>query len=228
MRNPSHALFDLDGTLTDSAPGIIASLRSAFAAEGLAVPADEVLLRAIGPPFEVGLPLIGVPTERLVAVVDRYRERYETVGLYENRLYDGAVEMLDAVLAAGVVVALATAKPEPSARRVIDHFGLGDRFTVIAGATYEPGRRTKAEVIAHALGELGVVGGASVVMVGDRDHDMLAARELGLGSIGATWGYGSREELTGAGADVLADRPADIIALVGSSAMGDVIEAPPS
>lgn len=228
MSGRSYVLFDLDGTLTDSAPGIIASLQHALLAEGLAVPAEEVLLGAIGPPFEVGLPLLGIPTEQVVAIVARYRERYETVGLYENGLYDGVVEMLDALAAAGLVLGVATAKPEPSARRIIEHFGLMDRFAVLTGATYEPGRRTKTEVVAHALAELGLGDGASVVMVGDRDHDVLAAQELGLASIGATWGYGSRHELTAAGAHVLADTPADVIALVRSSAVGDVIEAPPS
>jgi phosphoglycolate phosphatase len=230
----SHVLFDLDGTLTDSAPGIVASLQHALLAEGLAVPAEEVLLGAIGPPFEVGLPLLGIPTEQVVAIVTRYGERYESSGLYENGLYDGVVEMLDALAAGGAVLGVATAKPEPLARRIIEHFALTDRFAVIAGATYEPGRRTKTEIVAHALAGLGIEGGAHVVMVGDRDHDVLAARELGLVSIGVTWGYGPREELIAAGADVLADSPAevieviDVIAQVGSSAMGDVIEAPPS
>jgi phosphoglycolate phosphatase len=210
----SHVLVDLDGTLTDSAPGILASLRHAFDAEGLDLPTVEVLLTAIGPPFELGLPLIGVPADRVVAVVEHYRGRYETVGLFENGLYEGVVEMLDALAATGVVLGLATAKPEPSARRIIDHFGLADRFAVVAGATYEPGRRTKAEVIAHALGELDVRPGRHVVMVGDRDHDVLAARELGLVSIAAGWGYGSREELTTAGVDVVAEQPADVVEIV--------------
>jgi phosphoglycolate phosphatase len=224
----SHVLFDLDGTLTDSAPGIVASLQHALLAEGLDVPAEEILLGAIGPPFEVGLPLLGVPTEQVVAIVARYRERYETIGLYENGLYDGVVEMLDALAAAGIVLGVATAKPEPTARVIIEHFGLTDRFAVIAGATHEPGRRTKTEVVTHALAGLGVVGSAEMALVGDRDHDVLAAREHGLVSIGATWGYGSREELAAAGVDVLADHPSEVLALVRSSAMGDVIEAPPS
>ncbi len=200
----SHVLFDLDGTLTDSAPGILASLRHASTPRASTCPPSRSCWRH-RPPFELGLPLIGVPTERVVAVVEHYRGRYETVGLFENGLYDGVVEMLDALGAAGVVLALATAKPEPTARRIVEHFGLTDRFAVVAGATYEPGRRTKAEVIAHALGELDVRPGRHVVMVGDRDHDVLAARELGLASIGVGWGYGSREELTTAGVDVVAE-----------------------
>ena len=91
----THVLVDLDGTITDSEPGIAASLRRALQLEGIAVPTDDVLRLAIGPPFELGLPLIGVPGDRLWAVIERYRERYEDVGLFENRLYDGVVEMLD-------------------------------------------------------------------------------------------------------------------------------------
>ncbi len=216
MRTPSHVLFDLDGTLTDSAPGIVGCLRQALAAEGVDLPAEEILLRAIGPPFELGLPDIGVPPERVLAVIAHYREHYEHVGLFENRLYDGVVEMLDALGAAGVFLALATAKPEPTARRIVEHFGLADRFAVLAGATYEglPGRRTKTEVVAYALDQLGVTGGPDVVMVGDRDHDVLAAREFGLVSIGVRWGYGSVDELTSAGADALAADPAEVIALL--------------
>ena len=216
MTPPSHVLFDLDGTLTDSAPGIVGCLRQALAAAGVDLPAEEILLRAIGPPFELGLPEIGVRPELVLAVIAHYRESYEHAGLFENRLYDGVVEMLDTLGAAGVVLALATAKPEPTARRIIDHFGLADRFAVLAGATYEdvPGRRTKTEVVAHALDELGVAGGSGVVMVGDRNHDVLAARELGLMSIGVTWGYGSVDELTLAGADVLVADPAEVVALL--------------
>jgi phosphoglycolate phosphatase len=232
MTLPSHVLFDLDGTLTDSAPGIVASLRHAFEAEGVDLPADDVLLQAIGPPFEHGLPRIGVPPERLLSVIGHYRERYEDVGMFENRLYDGVTEMLCALADAGVTLAVATAKPEPTAQQIVEHFGLTDRFVVVAGATYEsgvPGRRTKTEVVVHALTELGIEGGADVVMVGDRDHDVLAARALGLASIGVAWGYGSVDELTGAGADALASSPAEVVSLVtttaGSTRMGDVFGA---
>jgi phosphoglycolate phosphatase len=131
MTPPSHVLFDLDGTLTDSAPGIVGTLRHALAAEGVEVPAEEVLLQAIGPPFEHGLPDIGVPADLVHAVIFRYRERYEDVGLFENRLYDGIVELLEALAAVGIVLAVATAKPEPTARRIADHFGLSDRFEVL-------------------------------------------------------------------------------------------------
>ena len=100
---------------------------------------------------------------------------YEAGGLFECELYDGVVEMLDDLLAAGITLSLATAKPEDTAVRIIEHFGLTDRFAVLAGATYEPGRRTKDEVITHALRELAIDPGPHVVMVGDRDHDVHGA-----------------------------------------------------
>jgi phosphoglycolate phosphatase len=211
---PTHVLVDLDGTITDSFPGITTTLRWAMELEGLEAPDDDAMRQVIGPPFELGLPLIGVPGDRLWAVIDRYRVRYEDVGLFENALYDGVVEMLDDLVAGGYVVALATAKPEVTARRIIEHFGLTDRFAVLAGATFEAGRRTKAEVIAHALRELAIEGGPHVVMVGDRDHDVQGAHAHGIATIGVLWGYGSAEELTGAGAAALAEVPDDVVAHV--------------
>ena len=210
----SHVLVDLDGTLSDSEPGISSSLRRALALEGLPVPADDVLRQAIGPPFELGLPLIGVPGDRLWAVIERYRERYEDGGLFETTLYDGVVDMLDALRAHGLVLAVATAKPETTARRVVEHLGLADRFAVLAGATFEPGRRTKAEVIAHALRQLDTEAGPHVLMVGDRDHDVHGAQVHGIDSIGVLWGYGGESELTLAGATALASTPADVVELL--------------
>jgi phosphoglycolate phosphatase len=214
VRAPTHVLVDLDGTITDSEPGIATSLKRALVLEGIEVPPDDLLRQAIGPPFELGLPLIGVPGERLWAVIERYRERYEDVGLFESRVYDGVVAMLDMLRTMGVVLALATAKPELTARRVVEHFGLTDRFSVLAGATFEPGRRSKAEVIAYALGELGLEAGPHVVMVGDRDHDVHGARVHGIDAIGVLWGYGSAAELELAGARMLAETPADVVTFV--------------
>ena len=126
----THALVDLDGTITDSFRAITGSLKLALAELGLPIPDDDVLRSVVGPPFELGLPLIGVPGDQLWAVIDRYRDHYEAGGLFECDLYPGVVEMLDDLLAAGVVLALATAKPEPTAVRIVEHFGLTDRFAV--------------------------------------------------------------------------------------------------
>jgi phosphoglycolate phosphatase len=213
----THALIDLDGTITDSFPAITGSLKLALAEVGLPIPSDEALRAVVGPPFELGLPLVGVPGELLWSVIDRYRVHYEAGGLFECDLYPGVVEMLDGLRAADVTLSLATAKPEETAVRIVEHFGLADRFAVLAGATYEPGRRTKDEVITHALRELGIDAGPHVVMVGDRDHDVHGAQVHAIDCIGVLWGYGGEAELTRAGATALAATPADVVALVAGS-----------
>lgn len=214
-RRRTHVLIDLDGTISDSGPGITRSLQHAFVRCGLAPPTDAEVRAVIGPPFEATLPRMGVPPDRIAHVVEAYRERYEATGMYENTIYEGVVEMLDQ-LGAQHVLAVATAKPEPTARRIIDHFGLADRFAVQAGASMEVGglRRTKAEVIAHALARLGTRGGDHVVMVGDRDHDVHGASANELECIGVSWGFGSHAELTAAGATVIADSPARVVEVI--------------
>ena len=145
---------------------------------------------------------VGVAGDQVWAVIDRYRVHYEAGGLFECELYDGVVDMLDELLAGGITLGLTTAKPEDTATRIIEHFGLTDRFATLAGATYEPGRRTKDEVITHALRTLGIDPGPHVVMVSDRDHDVHSTIH-GIDSIGVLWGYGGRAELTRAGATAL-------------------------
>jgi phosphoglycolate phosphatase len=215
----THVLLDLDGTLSDSEPGIMRSLQWACELEGFPIPSEEAVRSVIGPPFELGLPSIGIPDDALSRVINRYRERYEEIGLFENTLYDGIVEMLDSMIAQGLSLSIATAKPERTALRVIEYFGLTDRFDAIVGASYTPERRAKAQVIAHALGLLGIPTGypqmaQEVIMVGDRNHDVLGAMQNGIPCIGVHWGYGSPEELLTSGAVVMAETPADVVELV--------------
>ncbi len=212
-------LLDLDGTLSDSEPGIMRSLQWACELEGFPIPTEAEVRSVIGPPFELGLPSIGIPDDALSRVINKYRERYEDIGLFENTLYDGVVEMLDAMVADGLSLSIATAKPERTALRVIEYFGLTERFDVIVGASLTPERRAKAQVITHALGQLGIPVGLPdiaehVIMVGDRNHDVLGAMQSGIPCIGVTWGYGSNEELLTSGAVELADRPADVVDMV--------------
>jgi phosphoglycolate phosphatase len=214
----THLLLDLDGTLSDSSPGIGRSLQHAFERCGYAPPSDDAVRAAIGPPFELTFPGLGVPHHDIARVVAAYRERYETIGLFENELYPGIVEMLDA-LAVDYTLAVATAKPEPTAVRIIEHFGLTSYFAVQAGATFEvgAGRRTKGQVIAYALEQLDVEPGEHVVMIGDRDHDVEGALEHGLDCIGVTWGFGSHDELRQAGATAIVERPGDVAAAVAAT-----------
>ena len=211
----THVLIDLDGTISDPSVGLGRSLAHAFEACGYEPLDDEQVRSLIGPPFEMTLPRHGVAHGDVQRVIDAYRERYEDVGLYENEVYDGVAEML-AALDGGWTLALATAKPEQTARRIVEHFGFERHFDVQAGATHGIGsdRRTKAEVITYALAELAIEPGDHVVMVGDRDHDVEGALANGIDCIGVTWGFGSHAELTGAGATALARNPADVVTAV--------------
>ena len=226
MSNPStpdnaHVLLDLDGTISDSAPGIGRSLQHAFETCGYEPPTDEQVRHVIGPPFENSFPTLGIPADDIERVVLAYRERYDEIGLFENTVYPGVAEMLEELVADGHTLSIATAKPEPTARRIIEHFGFADYFAVQAGATVEvgTGRRTKAEVINYALLSLrlGPTDLSRVVMVGDRDHDVEGAHMNGIACIGVTWGFGSIDELDGAGAALTVDHPREVAAAVAAS-----------
>ena len=211
----SHLLIDLDGTISNSHEGIAKSLQYAFGETGYEPPTDDRVRDVIGPPFEVSFPKLGVPAHDFDRVVAKYRERYNDVGLFENVLYDGINDMLHGLRTAGVTLALATAKPQDPARRITAHFGLTEHFEFEAGASGGLGdRRTKAQVITYALGELGVDPGAHVLMLGDRDHDVEGAIANGIDCVGVTWGFGSLGELSAAGASVIVDTPADVVPAV--------------
>lgn len=218
----SHVLLDLDGTLSDSSPGITRCVQFAFETCGYRPPTDDEVRPMIGPPFEVTFPAVGVRPTDVERVILAYREEYESAGLFENTMYPGIVAMLDALAGDGHTLSLATAKPQPTAVRILEHFGILDRFHVRAGATVDvgTGRRTKGEVISYALGELGLSthelqrGDNPVVMVGDRDHDVEGASLNQLPCIGVTWGFGNRQELHHAGAAVIVDTPDEVAAAV--------------
>jgi len=213
-RSIEVVLVDLDGTLSDSEPGIVGSLIAAMQATGVSVPPREVLRTAIGPPFATGLPAIGVPADKLDAVIAHYRQVYGAGGLFEATCYDGVDEMLDALQAMGLAIALATSKPEDYAGRILDHLGIADRFDAVAGADLATGRTDKAGVIARALELLGIAAGPHVVMVGDRHHDVDGARAHGIDTIAVAWGYGDSDEHAAAGAWATAATPADVVRLI--------------
>lgn len=229
MNTPrTHVLLDLDGTISDSSPGIGRSLIHAFTACGYDAPDDEQIRSMIGPPFELSFPKFGIHVDDLERVIAVYRERYEDVGLYENTMYDGVIEMMESLSADGHTISLATAKPQTTAIRIIEYFGLSDFFARKVGATDEigQGRRTKGEVITHALGILGVsphdrIALDHVIMVGDRDHDVEGAHLNAIDCIGVSWGFGSSEELNSAGALTVVDHPLDVAGAVGAAYRSD-------
>jgi phosphoglycolate phosphatase len=207
------ALFDLDGTISDSAPGILGSLRLAF--DDLGIPHLDAVTerRLLGPPFSESLPpLIGAA--RIDAVIERYRTHY-AIRQFDTRAYDGIEEVLADLRRRGVTLAVATSKPEFHAVPIVEHLGLDGYFLTIGGDTLGGTRSTKARVIAEVLDRLGAPEPRTVVMVGDRLHDVAGAHAHRIPCLGAEWGYGGPAELRAAGADELFAVPADLLAAHG-------------
>ena len=210
----NHTIFfDLDGTLTDSAPGIIHSVQYALKKYG--IEAEENDLRSfIGPPLVHSFQeRFGFDHDKALEAVAYYREYFTAGGMFENSVYPGVVEMLQKLKEDGLMLAVATSKPELFSKQILEHFALTRYFVFIGGAAMDETRTTKVEVLSYALREL-QVDPAKAVMIGDRENDMEAASLLGTESIGVLYGYGSKEELANAGAKVFAETPMDICRII--------------
>jgi|tagenome__1003787_1003787.scaffolds.fasta_scaffold20745065_2 phosphoglycolate phosphatase len=203
-------LFDLDGTLVDSAPGIHASVRAATAALGLPEPTRAQLRAMVGPPLQDGFAVVfglaGADVDRAVAA---YRAHYAAGAMLEAPPYDGIPDLLDALLADGATLAVTTSKPEPFAVRILAHVGLLDRFASVHGATLDGAVRHKEQVVAAALDRHPQ--GTGAVLVGDRAQDVMGAAAQGLPCVGAGWGPAEDGELEAAGAAVIAATPAEVV-----------------
>jgi phosphoglycolate phosphatase len=186
---PQLVIFDLDGTLTDSARGIVSSFRYALAQVGEPVPDDPDLAgMVVGPPLHQALHGLGLG-EKTDAAIAAYRADYTTRGWELNEVFDEIPELLADLCAAGVRLAVATTKAEPTAKKILEHFGLYDHFEVIAGASPDGVRTTKADVLDHALSQLDPLP-EHVLMVGDRSHDVHGASHHGIDTVVVQWGYG--------------------------------------
>ena len=204
-------LFDLDGTLTEPAEGITNSVAYALAKFGITVSDREELLHFIGPPLmDSFMEYYGFDEAKARQAVAYYREYFSVKGLFENSVIQGIKELLEELQAAGKQLVVATSKPEYFSLQILEKFDLLSYFTFVAGATMDETRTRKADVIAYALEHISYESKASTVMVGDRHHDIEGARALGLDAIGVTFGYGSREELQGAGATYVVDTIAQL------------------
>ena len=208
-------LFDLDGTLSDSGPGIMHSVRYALAKYGITGESDEALRRFVGPPMIASyMNFYGFSHEQAVQALGYYREDYLAGAIYMNTPYGGMEETLRALKARGKILAAATGKPTSMAEDILRHFGWEGYFSFIAGATMDESRSEKHAIIDFALEGLGRPDKASVLMVGDRDNDVNGARLAGVDCCGVLWGYGSKEELEGAGAKYLIEKPEDLLTIV--------------
>ncbi|WP_431278965.1 HAD hydrolase-like protein [Leifsonia poae] len=194
-------LFDLDGTLTDSASGITSSLASMFETLGMPVPAPAQLVEYVGPPLLDSLVgLAGMTEEEARNALAVYRASYHEHGAFDSAVFPGVRGLLQRLKEAGIPLAVATSKPELQAARILEHFDLAKYFDVIAGATEDESRSAKADVVADAIRRLTEQGVdlAQTVMVGDRSFDVEGAAENGLPTILVEWGYGSPAEAAGA------------------------------
>ena len=190
---------------------MLTGFRKVFDRFDMEQPSDESIRRHFGPPLAVTWrEIYGMTDEQIVVGLEVYREYYHDVGMYENNLYDGVPDLIKDLHAEGVTLSTATSKPEFSASRIIEHFDLRQYFTFIGAADLAGTRDDKSAVIAHTLENLQASSQThSIVMMGDRRHDVEGAREYGIDTIGVLWGYGTAEELSNAGAIALAERPRD-------------------
>lgn len=208
-----YVFFDLDGTLTDPGEGITNSVAHALRRFGITPPDRAELYKFIGPPLKDSFAeYFGMTEPETALAVEYYREYYREKGIFENKVYAGAREMLGQLKDAGKKLVLATSKPDIFAHLILEHFNLSEFFYFEAGAKMDESRTKKAEVIAFALDECGLRSKTdSILMVGDREHDVLGAAAHGIVTAGVTFGYGSEEELLSAGAKYIAHSPSEIV-----------------
>lgn len=203
--------LDLDGTLTDPAPGILGCYRKVLRDLGREAPPDDALRWVIGPALIDSFTRLGVPDPQ--ASLKAYRACYAAGGIFECSVYDGIREVLAELRAAGHVLHLATAKPLPYAVQITAHFGLDEFLDRQFGPQFDGALNNKGDLLAHALTELGH-GPQGCVMVGDRIYDIDAARQVGMPGVAVGWGFGDEAER--AGADAVCTRPADLRTIVES------------
>lgn len=208
-------LFDLDGTLTDPYLGISKSI--AYALEKMNAPAldPQTLASFIGPPLLQSFQdLCGFSEKQANEALGYYRERFSNKGLYENSVFTGVTELLRTLKNSGKTLAVATSKPTIFAKKILDHFQLAQYFTVIVGSNLDGSRNEKSEVIHEVLTQLNIVANESIIMIGDRKHDLIGAQKECIQSIGVLYGYGSLEEIEQTSATFIVESVEDLLSIL--------------
>lgn len=205
-------LFDLDGTLTDSAPGITKCAALALDHYGIPYESLDALRIFIGPPLRLTFPQMGVPEEEVEHAVEIFRSRYNTVGKFENMPYEGIQQLLAKLKESGVHLFVATSKPEGTAREILDKFALTQYFDEIAGATKDASRDTKEKVISWLMSIAPVNG--RILMVGDTVFDIEGANHTGIDSVGVSWGFGDAEAMLREGAKAVVHNMDELFSFV--------------
>lgn len=196
----SCILFDLDGTIVDSAPGITSTLAYTFEQMGRPIPTPSELLAYVGPPIlDSFRDLAGMTPEESQLALEIYRPQYLDTGAYDASVYPGLPQVLNAIHSRGIPMSLATSKPELPATLILEHHSLAAYFDIITGASADEVRSAKADVVAEALVRLTAIGAdlSNPIMIGDREHDVHGAAAHGVPTIFVEWGYGSEAEKVG-------------------------------
>lgn len=206
-----YILFDLDGTLTDPAIGITNSVMYALKKYGIEVSDRKELYKFIGPPLWDSFEnYCGFSKEEANTAVEYYREHYRDIGLFENSVYHGCEDLLKKLRDHDKKLIVATSKPEVFAKQILEHFDIAKYFTFIAGSSLDGTIVKKGDVIRYALKSCNIKDFSKVIMIGDREYDVIGAKEVGISSMGVLYGYGSRDELEQAGADFIVSAVGDI------------------
>ena len=207
----TYLLFDLDGTLTNPQEGITKCVQHALRSFGIEEPDLEKLIPFIGPPLiQSFMEFYNMSEEDARKAVAVYRERFSTVGLFENFPYPGIADMLAELKAQGKILAVASSKPTIYVRRILEKFELAPYFNVIEGSNLDGTRVDKKEVIAEVLSQLDNPSADDLLMIGDRKFDVIGARETGFGCVGVRFGFAAPDELEQSGAVYIADTVQDL------------------
>ena len=205
-----NILLDLDGTLTDPKEGMLRCFKHALTGLGAEHPSDEALEGYIGPPLENTFEdLLGNDPGKIAKAIALYRQRFSSVGLFENAVYPEIPAALGVLCDSGAILFVATSKPTIFAERIVEHFGLGNHIRAVYGSELDGTRSDKTELIAHIL-KAEALSPAATCMVGDRKYDMIGAKGNAVFAVGALWGYGSRRELIEAGAAAVCESPVEL------------------
>ena len=209
-------LFDFDGTIAETHPGVLGCTKETLLYMGYEVPPEDVMRRFMGPPINWAMKeLAHVKEEDVEACVAEFRRRYNNGGMFNCSVYPGVKDLLIALREADHHVAIVSAKPEPFVNRITEHLGIRELFDCIAGAPMQEKAADKANNIRRAMKTLGYEDRRdNVRMIGDRLYDIEGAKECGVFSIGVLYGYGTREELEEAGADEIAETAEDLLKLL--------------
>ncbi len=211
----TEIFFDLDGTLTDPFEGITKSVQRSLTYFDIDVRDRNELKCFIGPPlWESYMKYYGLSKEEADEAVKRYREYFSVTGLFENEVYDGIHEFLQQLKDAGLRLTVATSKPAVFSQKILDKFELSKYFDFLSGSELDGTRVNKADVIEYAIDNLGIADRSSILMIGDRMHDINGAHKCGVDAAGVLWGYGNRAEHEECKADYIAENLDELKAII--------------